>query len=122
MFIYLNLLPLDLFIGIYPEEELRKQRIFLNLKLEGPFLKAAEASQLSMTIDYAQLENQLLAEFNGTRYKLLESLAKNILQYLFSHYEIIDSIYLELQKPKAMKIANNVSVIVEMQRNEFSKL
>ena len=118
MFIFLKKIPLNLFIGIYPEEQERMQTIYLDLKLGGNFLKAGEKDDLSFSVDYTKIEENLSHNFSGSRYNLLETLAKDILNLVFN-YQVVNFVDLKIKKPNAVKLAQSVSISIQRGRNEF---
>jgi dihydroneopterin aldolase len=102
-------------IGILPEERVRAQEIFVDLKIEIHDSHSKKSDQIQETVDYvslAQLCTELVQQKN---YFLLETLASDILDQCMQRFKAIKA-WVRIQKPSAIPTADYA--YVEFERDQ----
>jgi len=94
-------------IGIHIHERKTKQPVFINLTME--LHERLRQDDLSTTLDYETLTNEILAYVEGTSYNLIETLVDDVLDIIMQHQNVKQAT-VEIEKPQALKDARNVSV------------
>lgn len=104
-------------IGVYDWERQYQQRLVVDLVLNVDLSKAAETDDVSHTLNYAVIA-QGLSEFAAkSDFKLIESLASNMVDWLLNTFPALQKVQLKLSKPDILAKANNVAV--EFSREQF---
>jgi FolB domain-containing protein len=67
-------------IGDNEWERDRKQDVIINLTCEFDATKAAQSDAIADTVDYKKLKKKIMEEVENSRYRLLEKLARRILE------------------------------------------
>ena len=114
--ITLKKLSLDVIIGVYEYEKKQKQKIFCDLELTIKNKNALLSDDLNDTIDYSRIEYQVKNHCENTQYKLIEKLAQDIINMLFS-YKLITEVALEISKPQAVKFCDTVILSIKEKNN-----
>jgi dihydroneopterin aldolase len=65
-------------VGVPAEERAKPQRLLISVEMELDFTAAAASDDLTRTVDYHAVCQQLLAFGEGRTWKLIETLAVNI--------------------------------------------
>jgi len=115
--IFINNLTVDLIVGIHPQERHTRQQIILDLELFMDLTQAMYSDKLSDTLDYDSFVQQLLLQLADTNFKLLEALAKFILEYCFS-FSKIQAVNLKITKPKAIKHTQQLGIQIHRKRHQ----
>jgi len=96
-------------IGVHQWEQQILQKLLIDMELQID-CKAAQ-DNLSNTIDYARLCQQVTAYVEQNHFKLIETCAEQLAGYLKSEFGITH-LCLKLSKPGAIPNAQNVAVII----------
>lgn len=107
--IFIEQLQLPARIGIYPHEKTGTQTIVLDIQLMLDLRPAAHSQQLSDTLDYAQLSEQLAAHCISQHTELVETLAEALCHICLAHSRVT-CVTLKLGKPQAIAQAASVGV------------
>lgn len=95
----LNGLQLFVFLGIYPEEKIKPQRVSIDIKIRFPKLpKACLTDQLIDTYCYHQLVDFLKKNTEKRRFQLIEHLASELQALLKGYFQEKPKISLRLTK------------------------
>jgi D-erythro-7,8-dihydroneopterin triphosphate epimerase len=86
-----------------------KQDVVINLSFEFDASKAIESDAIADTVDYKALKRSIIAEVEGSRYRLLEKLAAKVLALAMENNRVI-SATVRVDKPQALRYAKSVSV------------
>jgi dihydroneopterin aldolase len=84
--------------GFYEEERRKGNDFEVDLTFVGDLKSAGESDQLEDTIDYQQAEQIVKEVMEGPSRKLIETLAKNIGDQLFSRLEQAHSLQVAVRK------------------------
>ncbi len=102
---------IDCIIGVHEEERKNNQTIYLDLRVEYDFSKAASDDDFQKTICYEVLGN-LCKELSLKGYRLLETFAFELIQTLMNQYKIKWA-FVRIKKPNALPLANYAVVELE---------
>ncbi len=109
-------LHLEVVIGTYPEERLRKQKISLDLQIELARFFSADIDKIEGTINYAAVVERIQYWSQQKQFFLIESLANYLVNQLLQEFPI-EKIKLQLNKfPRDIPV-DHVGVIVETTRS-----
>ncbi len=87
--IHIHALRCRCVLGLYPEERHQARDVLISLSLYFKNPDAAMTDNINLTIDYAEVADEIQAHVNGTRYKLIESLAESIAGLLLKRQSIL---------------------------------
>lgn len=100
-------------IGFFEWEKQIKQTLVIDLTLGWDTSKAAQHDELSKTLDYAKISEEVNTFANANPVDLLETLAERLAQYLLSTYKIP---WLKIKVAKPGAVHNTKTVAVEIER------
>ena len=106
--IYIKKLHVPAIIGVHEFEKNKPQDIFLNVKLSVDVLNACQSDHLADTVDYDQMSQMLVQYIQSTQFELLEALGYACMERIFLFSKKIESVELDIEKPNALKQAENV--------------
>ena len=110
MIIKIKDLKVQTIIGVYKHEKLKKRPLVMNVEIETSLYKKG-SDKLKDTLDYDQIADMLVKHTEQSRHNLIEKLADELLAKLLQ-FKGVKSVKLEIDKPKAIKKAQSVSVTV----------
>ncbi|WP_439257181.1 dihydroneopterin aldolase [Lonepinella sp. BR2271] len=99
-------------IGAYDWEQTIKQKLIFNIEMAWDFRQAVETEDLQYCLDYAEISQKIIDFVESQPFKLVETVAHKVADLLQQQYGI-QSLRIELHKPKAVAQARSVGVIVE---------
>jgi len=108
-------LRLSAILGVYDEERHAEREIIVNVRVEYDPSVAIRTDALEDALDYKQIRNRIVSVVSGTRFRLIETLANGIVEELVKDPRIL-KLRLEVDKPKALRLAESVSVVVRWKR------
>lgn len=85
------------FHGHYHEEQIVGSKFLVNLTIEADLDKASVSDALKDTINY-QAVYRVVKEEMETKSKLLESIAKRIIDSIYTHFEEIQKVTVKISK------------------------
>ncbi len=103
-------LRLRTIVGVYEWEQKQPQEVVVNVELEFDGDQAARTDDLADSVDYKALKRRLLDEVQYCRYKLLEKLARHVLDIVLDDEKVLRAT-VEVDKPHALRFAESVSVV-----------
>ena len=107
--------------GVFAEEEKLGQRFFIDLELGTDLTAAAATDRLSAGISYADIYDVVKAAFGTRRMKLLEAVAQNIVDDLFSEFEAVTWVIIRLRKPEAPIAMVRGEAAIELHRQRSAR-
>lgn len=96
-------------IGVYDWERQAPQKLILDLVLSTPLSDAALSDDLTDTVDYAKVSQDMETIAESCQPKLLEFLAGKMCQHILDNFPV-QSVDLKLSKPTILPKAKNVAV------------
>ncbi len=99
----INIKNIEIFAkhGVYPEENILGQKFFISVSLYMSTYEAGHSDELNDSVNYGEVCH-FIKEFAENRtYKLLESLAENLVEAILTNFYQIDQVDIEIQKPWA---------------------
>ena len=109
---YIEIISLEVVtkIGIHAWEQAINQKLFIDLKLPVDCTNCCE--DLSQTIDYEELCNQVINFVTERSFKLIETVANDVANLLKTNFKLT-SIIVSVSKPNAIKQARDIRVTVQ---------
>jgi len=101
-------------IGCLPEERVKEQEIYVDLKVEVDIAPCLQTDNLQDTLDITPLA-KLCADMAQThRYRLIETYAGEVLQALLNRFDLINLAWIKVKKPQGLPSADHS--IVELMK------
>jgi dihydroneopterin aldolase len=101
--------------GVYPFEREQGQLFVIDAVLELDTAPAAATDDLELTVNYAELAQQLRAAVVGDPVNLLETLAQQLADVCLAH-ELVQAVEITVHKPEAQLGVPFSDVTVEIRR------
>ena len=108
-------LSLQVIIGCNEWERDKKQDIIINISMEFDHCCAAQSDDLSTTLDYRGIKKRIISEINNSSFMLLEKLTDHILDIIMSYEKVLNAT-VRVDKPRALRYADSVSIEISAQR------
>lgn len=108
-------LELRTIIGLYERERTAKQALILNLELRGDFSRAGKTDSLEGSVNYREVEEQVIALVENSSFHLLEALGEAVAALCLSFSEVV-SVKITLDKPGAALRADSIALEIERSR------
>jgi D-erythro-7,8-dihydroneopterin triphosphate epimerase len=108
-------LRLQTVIGCNDWERNTRQEIIVNIEMTFNPQAAIESDRLEATLDYRAVKKRIIASVSASSFNLLESLTAHILD-LIMEYPLVQSARVTVDKPKALRFADSVSIALSAQR------
>ncbi len=89
------------FHGVYEEEKQKGQNFYVSVDLYFNTLQAGKYGELSQSVNYAQLSQDIKKFMLENRYDLIESVAHYLSIYILGYHKSIKKINLTISKPEA---------------------
>lgn len=115
--IYLNRLAFYGYHGAFPEENKLGQRFIVDLILELDIKAAAKTDDLSKTVNYGEVYNEVKEIVEGPSKKLVETVAENIAAVILDKFNQVVNCTIKVEKPDPPIPGHYHSVAVEIKRN-----
>ncbi|OGJ91630.1 MAG: dihydroneopterin aldolase [Candidatus Raymondbacteria bacterium RifOxyA12_full_50_37] len=109
-------LALRAFIGIYPEEQRKKQSIVINIALSVDLRKPGKTDNIDDTVDYKKLKREIITMVESTRFNLVEHCADRIARICLADRRVKKAV-VTVDKPGALRFARSVAVTIERARH-----
>ena len=114
-FIRIRHLKMDVFLGVYAEEQAAPRPVVVDVELGLDLAKAAATDNLADTVDYDALARSIRATFSADatpprRYALVERLASEIAVLCRAFDPRVKSARVTVGKPGAIECADTVEV------------
>jgi len=107
--IFIEQLEVKCLIGVLPWEKQVPQPLRFDIELLLPLKPAGEENDLSKTVDYAQVAQQIETLLQ-TPHELIETVAEKVCQSLLAAWPQVEQIHLRVHKPAAVPAAKSVGV------------
>lgn len=97
-------LKVSCIIGIYPEERIKTQDLFIDIEIQYDFKTASQSENVADTIDYANISEDIINLAITKKYQLIETLAEDSAQLILKQYDV-DTVKIVIKKPGAVPAA-----------------
>lgn len=108
-------LSLRCIIGIYPEEREKLQDVKINIRLDCNIPKASQTDHIDDTVNYKNLNKEVIDLVENSSYQLIETMADRIADICLT-YKHVEQATVCVDKPGALRFAG--SVAVEITKNK----
>ena len=112
MIIRIKDLRLRTTIGIHDWEREHPQDVVVNAGIVFDGRAAALSDEIADTVDYKSMTKAIIAQVEGSSWNLLEKLASRLLETVLADPRV-ESAWIEVDKPHALRFADSVSVRVD---------
>ncbi|RMA80135.1 dihydroneopterin aldolase [Umboniibacter marinipuniceus] len=102
-------LAVEAVIGVYDWERTITQRLVFDLEMAWDNSPAADADDITLALDYAEVSSAILSYVSDTSFELIETVAERVCELIITRFGVSEVI-LKLSKPGAVPEANNVAV------------
>lgn len=102
-------------IGITEDERRAPQDVVLNVQFESDQRKAAQSDDVADAVDYRALNKRILALVESSEHRLVETLADRVARLCLEDARI-ESVRVRVEKPGALRFADNVGVDIHRTR------
>jgi 7,8-dihydroneopterin aldolase/epimerase/oxygenase len=118
--IHLNEMTFYGYHGLFPEEKKLGQRFMVDLVLELDLKKAGESDEMSYSIDYGAVYQEVKGIVEGIAVNLVETVAERIAQQLLASFSLLQACHVKVYKPDPPIPGYYKSVAVEIYRERVS--
>lgn len=116
MKIYIKNLRASASLGIHDWEKASRRIISINMEIQFNASAVLSSGSIADTIDYTEIEQGIIRILSERHFNLLETLLHEMGQCLLRDYEKIEKVYIEIEKPGALRQADSVSISQEFVR------
>ncbi len=113
--IHIEKLRLRTILGIFDWERKHRQDVVISLRLDIDAEDAFVSDDIADTCDYKALTKQVIAHVKGASYFLVEKLAAAVRDLALEIPRVI-AVTVRVEKPHALRFADNVAVEVRGER------
>ena len=113
----LKCLHIDCVLGVYAIEREQTQPIIMNIELDYDFAAAAASDAIGDAVDYDLVASGVTELLLARQFALLETMAEETAALLFEQHALVQTVRLEICKPKAVSAAE--SSFVRLERNRL---
>lgn len=92
-----------------------RQDVIINLSFEFDAAKAMQSDSIADTVNYKQLKRKIIAEVEGSRYRLVEKLAAAVLAIVMEDSRVLAAT-VRVDKPQALRYAKSVAIEMSEKR------
>lgn len=104
-------------LGVNPDERVNRQDVLINVALDVDTRPAASSDAIADAVNYASLSHDIITLAEGTRYRLVEKLANEIV-WLCLDDRRVRRAAVTVEKPTALRYARSVGVQVRRTQEE----
>lgn len=114
----ISIVDLEVFycVGVTGDERAKPQRLLVTVQMDLDFTSAAMSDRIEQTVNYFTVCQKLLKYGEGRNWKLLERLASNIADWIFTEFNP-EEVVVEVKK-FSIPQARHVSVTVTRARSQ----
>lgn len=116
--IYITNLRVNCIIGVNPHERVEEQPLIFNLEFPSDFAGAAQDDDLSWTINYSEVAQEIRTFTREGRFHLLETLARQLATHLCERFEL-NELTLHIRKPAVIADSDGPAVSLTARRGKL---
>ena len=102
-------------IGFNPEERINLQDVIINLEIEVDISKAVITDHQDVIYNYKTITKSIISFVSASNFNLLEKLTSEVLQLIMEDERVLRD-KVEIDKPRALRFSDSVSVELEAKR------
>ena len=110
--VFIEALKVDTVIGVYEWEKSIQQTLQFDIEMRTDIRQAAQIDDLSKTVDYAVVADDVVKLAKANQAELIETVAEKVAQHILSQYQV-NSTKVTLRKLGAVASTQSVGVIIE---------
>lgn len=110
--VFIEQLSVITIIGVYDWEQQIKQTLLLDIEMGHDNQPAAQADDVSLTLDYDQISRTITQYIENGHFLLVERVAEEVAQLIQTQFAV-PWVRVKVSKPGAVSNAKNVGVIIE---------
>ncbi len=114
--IHIRDLRLRCIVGTGPEERRETQQVVINIALEVDLRAAGRSDRLEETVDYAAVEQAVIAAVEASEFLLIERLAERVAEICLTYRGAL-AVRVRVEKPAAPRRARTVEVEITRRRS-----
>ena len=103
-------------VGIKPDERTTPQEILINLTMWADISAGAASDSIEDTVNYRTIAKTIISYVQGAKPMLVERLAEELAEQIFSIDPRIQEIELTVEKPSALRHALSVGLTIHRTR------
>ncbi|QTH63637.1 dihydroneopterin aldolase [Psychrosphaera ytuae] len=116
--VFIEALKVDTVIGVYEWEKSIQQTLQFDVEMRTDVRAAAAIDDLSKTVDYAVVSEDIVTLAKENQAELIETVAEKVAERILTTYAVA-SVKITLRKLGAVASTQSVGVIIERDKNEF---
>lgn len=116
--VFIEALKVDTVIGVYEWEKSIQQTLQFDVEMRTDVRAAAAIDDLSKTVDYAVVSEDIVALAKENQAELIETVAEKVAERILTTYAVA-SVKITLRKLGAVASTQSVGVIIERDKQEF---
>lgn len=107
----INELLVPCIIGVFENERKEKQNVSISLELSVDTHKAGQTDNISDTVSYHDIANDVYRLVSESHFQLLEKLAQTVADFCLKDKRI-QQVVVHIQKPQALKHAKSAAITI----------
>ena len=104
-------------IGIHNWEKNTKQPIIMDISLFIEKIKNNNRDKIDETVDYKSISYSVKELVEDNKFELIETMGKEIALLCLKNEKVFE-VKVKINKPEALKISDNVGIIINRRKNE----
>ena len=105
-------------VGVDGWERRLRQKLLVDVSLNGDLSRAGVSDDLEATVDYRRLCGKIVGEMSGTRYRLVEAFAEHVACICLDAHDLVESVTVRVRKPGALAGFGSAIVAIEVTRRK----
>ena len=118
--VFIEALKVDTVIGVYEWERSIQQTLQFDVEMRIDIRQAAQIDDLSKTVDYAVVADDIVKLAKANQAELIETVAEKVASHILSTYQVA-SCKVCLRKLGAVANTQSVGVIIERSKRSFAE-
>ena len=110
--VFIEALKVDTVIGVYDWEKTIQQTLQFDVEMRTDIRQAAQIDDLSKTVDYAVVAEDIVKLVKDNQAELIETVAEKVASHILSSYPV-SSCKIKLRKLGAVASTASVGVFIE---------
>ncbi len=110
--VFIESLKVDTVIGVYEWERSIQQTLQFDIEMSTDIRAAAEVDDLSKTVDYAVVSENVVKVTKANQAELIETVAEKVAAHILENYAV-SKVRIKLRKLGAVASTKSVGVLIE---------